>query len=206
MNWRAELAALLDGIADPDTGALPDKIKMYLLAAAFLVITTGLIIFQPGLTQEEYAALQAEDLNTRTDLAQAPVAARVGETRTQEPAPEVAVTRFDSGFLEDSLRTDPGFKPDPFTPVAEGTPDWFDLHALTGAVLTDFGHIVRPGDAFHQILVQAVAEGQTDAYIDALLNAAAARGAFEVPLALLTTNGRLDTETLLMALRVRGLS
>ena len=48
--------------------------------------------------------------------------------------------------------------------------------------------------------MQALAEGQSNAYIDALLNTAAGRGEMSVPVALQTASGRLDTDTLLLGL------
>ena len=75
-----------------------------------------------------------------------------------------------------------------------------DLRSLTAAVLIGFGHTPGDGDRLQALLVQALTEGQSNAYIDALLNTAAARGEFTMPRQLTTASGRLDTETLLIAL------
>ncbi|PHQ84907.1 MAG: hypothetical protein COB65_04470 [Thalassobium sp.] len=47
------------------------------------------------------------------------------------------------------------------------------------------------------IVVQALQEGQSDDYIDALINAAAATGDLAVPEILVTSDGRVDTAVLL---------
>jgi nucleoid-associated protein YgaU len=50
------------------------------------------------------------------------------------------------------------------------------------------------------LVTQALKQGQSDAYIDALINEAAATGSIAVPSALRTEAGRVDTATLLAAL------
>ena len=50
------------------------------------------------------------------------------------------------------------------------------------------------------LVTQALKQGQSDAYIDALLNEAADTGSIAVPSALRTEAGRVDTATLLAAL------
>jgi nucleoid-associated protein YgaU len=60
----------------------------------------------------------------------------------------------------------------------------------------------RSGQALESYLVWAISAGKTDAYIDSLLNSAAAKGHFEVPLPLATLSGRLDTPSLLRSILV----
>ncbi|MEL7165282.1 MAG: hypothetical protein AAGL96_07375 [Pseudomonadota bacterium] len=87
---------------------------------------------------------------------------------------------------------------------AGGAP--IDLRQLARSVLGDFGYPVRDGDRLHGMLVGALSNQKSDAYIDALLNTAAARGAFTPPEALTLPTGRLDTQALLraMLLAARG--
>jgi len=56
------------------------------------------------------------------------------------------------------------------------------------------------------LIVSALSQGQSDAYIDALVNQAAARGEVAVPDSLLTADGQVDTSSLLSALQVSGLA
>jgi hypothetical protein len=52
----------------------------------------------------------------------------------------------------------------------------------------------------HGLLVQALAEGQSDTYIDALLNTAVTRGDFRALVALTMPSGRFTTDALLQEL------
>ncbi len=74
-----------------------------------------------------------------------------------------------------------------------------DLLNLTREALEQFGYRGPEGDPLQRILVRTLAEGQSDAYIDAALNAALARGDFAAPAALTTPFGELDTNRLLFA-------
>ncbi len=82
-------------------------------------------------------------------------------------------------------------------------PNAHDLRSLTQTALETFGHNVSQTDTLQDLLVMTLSEGQPDAYVDAVLNAASDRGDFQIPKALLTVSGRLDTDTLLaMVLQV----
>mgnify|MGYP000518098408 CR=1 FL=1 len=60
--------------------------------------------------------------------------------------------------------------------------------------------LLSVGDRLHGLLVQALAEGQSDAYIDALLNTAVTRGDFRAPVALTMSSGRFNADVLLQEL------
>ncbi|MEL7092052.1 MAG: hypothetical protein AAFN94_09990 [Pseudomonadota bacterium] len=81
-----------------------------------------------------------------------------------------------------------------------GTP--IDLRQLARTVLGDFGYAAGNGDRLHGMLVSALSNQKSDAYIDALLNTAVARGAFTPPDALILPTGRLDTQSLLQAMLI----
>lgn len=159
------------------------NIKMLLIAAAFLVLTIGLILLQPGFgdAPEQQVAEIPETI--------APV--------------EPEVTRADASLL-DLRRTSASeaVSRQLRQPIRLTDTDarHTDLRSLTTGVLAGFGYTPQPGDRLQALLVQALTEGQSNAYIDALLNTAAARGEFDIPRQLTTAAGRLDTETLLMAL------
>ncbi|QJF49840.1 hypothetical protein [Roseobacter ponti] len=74
-----------------------------------------------------------------------------------------------------------------------------DLRAQTRQVLAGFGHVAVPDDRLQQLLLRTLAQGQSDAYIHAALNAAAARGEFVIPAPLRTHSGGMDTARLLAA-------
>lgn len=77
---------------------------------------------------------------------------------------------------------------------------------MTSGILSNIravtGHASTPmepakASALQSIVAQALREGQSDTYIDALLNEAAGKGAITVPKALVTSDGRVDTAALL---------
>lgn len=56
------------------------------------------------------------------------------------------------------------------------------------------------GESIQTIIVQALREGQSDAYIDALLNEATMAGRIQVPAALVTNTGKVDTSIILASI------
>ncbi|WP_298969038.1 hypothetical protein [uncultured Roseobacter sp.] len=74
-----------------------------------------------------------------------------------------------------------------------------DLPQTTARALARFDHHPTADDVLHQLLVKTLAEGQSDVYIDAALNAALSRAEFAAPIALTTPFGELDTMRLLAA-------
>lgn len=71
-----------------------------------------------------------------------------------------------------------------------------DIRTATQAAMASFG---MEAPKVERILVQALVSGQSDAFIDALLNAEVARGAVPVPAGLRTDTGGIDTRQLLEA-------
>ena len=88
------------------------------------------------------------------------------------------------------------------TPI--NTPD--DLRQMTTGVLASISAARTTGatpaspDALGALIAQALRQGQSDAYLDALLNEAASAGKIVTPEAMMTTTGKLDTATLLATL------
>lgn len=60
--------------------------------------------------------------------------------------------------------------------------------------------VARPATGLQSLVAQALKEGQSDAYIDALLNEAAVTGEVAVPAILVTSDGKVDTATLLASI------
>ena len=194
MFWRIDMASLVQGLKDPETGEFSSNFKLLGIAAGFLVVTIGLIFLQPGQPSSE--------------LAQNAQGEPYSQSASGSGLPDRdTVTRLDTSLFSvhndtDGARVDStGHQPIRLT---EGNVITYDLRSLTATVLTDFGHVTRRGDPLHELLVQALANQQSDAYIDALLNTAAGRGDFRVPVSLLGPGGRLDTPTLLQAIKVRS--
>ncbi|APX13205.1 hypothetical protein [Tateyamaria omphalii] len=161
------------------------NIKLLLVASAFLAVTIVLILLQPGSVTQPIE-----------QVATAPVTAK-------QTGVEATVTRADASLLD--LQTVPASEAvsrqlrQPIR-LTDTDARHTDLRSLTSAVLIGFGHTPQQGDRLQALLVQALTEGQSNAYIDALLNTAAARGEFSLPRQLTTATGRLDTEALLVAL------
>ncbi|MEL6450565.1 MAG: hypothetical protein AAFQ19_04845 [Pseudomonadota bacterium] len=165
------------------------NIKMLVIAAAFLMVTIGLIAMQPGADEAPAADVAVVQPQSDPTVAQDDLATEV--------------SRADASLLQlDQLSASEAVSRQLRQPIRLTDTDAsrHDLRSLTAAVLADFGHAVSAGDRLHALLVQALTEGQSNAYIDALLNTAAARGEFVAPTQLQTSAGRLDTETLLRAL------
>lgn len=83
------------------------------------------------------------------------------------------------------------------------------LHAdpdtdVTGLIKSVVGTLddTSTGRALESYLLWAIGTEKSDAYIDSLLNSAAAKGDFQIPLVLTTLSGRLDTPSLLNSVLV----
>ncbi|MBY6114226.1 LysM peptidoglycan-binding domain-containing protein [Mameliella alba] len=94
-------------------------------------------------------------------------------------------------------------------PVAGAEDD--ALMAMTQSVLASLTGVggaadtPTPGD-LQTLVVQALRQGQSDAYLDALLNEARDSGQVVVPDALITSDGKVDTATLLATLVQRSVN
>jgi hypothetical protein len=75
-----------------------------------------------------------------------------------------------------------------------------DLNARVRDALAGFGYEAGPDDVFAALLIKNLAHQHSDAFIDAVVNAAYARGRIIVPPALLTPSGAVDTPRLFAAL------
>jgi len=172
----------------PEDPASTSNIKMLLIATAFLLVTIGLILLQPG-----------ADPATQT----AAIVETPAPTLEQVDDEDAHVSRSDASLLAlNGLSASEAVSRQLRQPIRLTDTDASrsDLRGLTATVLAGFGHTVQEDDRLQSLLVQALTEGQSNAYIDALLNTAAARGEFTPPHQLQMTSGRLDTETLLLAL------
>ena len=192
MSWRNSNAPWLDESTDPQAEGVSTNMKLMLIAAAFLAVTIGLILMQPGSTPQ---------LVAQNEVIDAPTAATVTEpARVIAPEPEQSaaqVTRSSTSLLSvEGGQLEEDVSKMLRRPIRlDGQQN--DIRILAKTALAGFGHTAAPGDPLYDLLVQALAERQSNAYIDALLNTAAGRGEIVVPVALRTANGRLDTNALL---------
>lgn len=196
------------------------KITVLLVVMTFLVVTIALIALQPrpepappwlagGTPETQAPAPQAAQVATPAKPAEpvefvaAPPQPAPAPRPEPKPAPvvEQSVTRADASLLElrqASRSTEASVVLRQLASSTGTGPD--DLPLLARNVLDSFGYPVRRGDRLHALLVASLSNQKSDAYIDALLNTAAARGEFSPPFALVLPTGRMDTNSLLQAM------
>ena len=186
-------------------------IRIALAATAFLGATLALVFLLPkggpGLP-EDSAVTRTDSVfsqpstapagpNLPVPTSQASPLPRPATAPLAPPQPPVLLT--DNSSLRDmtnGVLGELGLQP----PPAEAP----QMRDMTANALANIGR-VRPGTAQPQpqpeklqaLIAQALKQGQSDSYIDALLNEAASRGEVAVPKALVTPEGRVDTATLL---------
>lgn len=178
----------------------PHLVRLLIIGAAFLTVTLALILMQPS----NNSLAEAPDVETPyTDSLDDNTVARadtglINLMRPATPAP-TQVDEITAGVLA-SLSGAPASAPAlAVEPITEDDP----LRNLTSGVLASLTGPApqRPvGTSMEDLVTQALKQGQSDAYIDALLNEAASAGSIAVPGALRTDGGRVDTATLLAAL------
>ena len=74
------------------------------------------------------------------------------------------------------------------------------IGAVTGKKITAGGAPPAAKSALELLVVQALKEGQSDDYINTLVNEAASAGAISVPQVLVTSDGKVDTSVLLSSI------
>lgn len=151
------------------------------LVAMAVVIVPSLMIFKMGVAPEPSH--------------KAPVA--------QVSVPQVSRT---TTFLLDLPRPVPALSGPPISVqlrqpirITDRSAKRHDLRWLVARALDRFDHVAADQDVLQTTLVRVLAEGRSDTYVDAALNAALARGEFAVPIALATPLGEIDTPRLLLA-------
>lgn len=191
-------------------------IRVALIAGGFCAITAALVLLQPGGAPQRDAgapSVTRADVDL-TGIAQAP---RPATEAAPAPAPQtgaaVAVaSAIETAQARAALRTDnttlaavtdgvlselglPGARPQ----SAEAG----QMQDMTRSALANINALRKTQAAgpapqrLPELISQALREGQSDAYIDALLNEAANRGEVLVPKALVTSDGRVDTAVIL---------
>lgn len=164
-------------------------IRIALIVLGFIAVTVTLVLVQPATPRFEAAQdLPDPDPVTRdnTDFETlAAVSASIAESMAQDSA---AMDDVAQPLPDVSLE----LQPRPATAVA-ATRD-----PVPAPEPADLGN--APQSALETMIIQALRQGQNETYIDALVNDAANKGTVEVPGALVTADGRVDTATLLTVL------
>lgn len=198
----------------------PRLVRSVLAAGGFLGLTAVLVALQPGQAPVQpdtadvtRAAVDLGPVNAPSAAlatavaAVAPAAPVVKQPapapRTATTAPAFATDNSDLQSMTASVLADLGVKTG--APVAPQPVD-----AATAGILANIrpvtGQPGQPGqpaartNGLQALVTQALREGQSDAYIDALVNEAAGRGEITVPKALVTNDGRVDTATILASI------
>lgn len=185
--------------------------RTLVLAAAFFGITLALILLQPvpdlHTAEREHTVTRA---NTDAAANSTMTAASVAAPRP-EPA-TVSTPRANPRISDDSelqamthgvlsgLRIAPASL-DPATGGNGGTEAEAALRDMSLSALNGLRSVTgQPASVetpLQSLILQALRAGQTDSYIDTLLNEAASMGEIAVPRALITADGRVDTHVIL---------
>lgn len=166
-------------------------IRTVLALFIFAITLCVMIIYQP-FTPKADPGTGVEVTRAATAEAQVAVPAPTDPAPVPRPATsEDSMDELSSAVLADLGLVDPPAPapiPDPATAqvVAE-------LQRMTGAPAS-----ARPD--LQSLVADALRDGQSDSYIDALVNEAAQAGDIAVPRELVTAEGRVDTATLLAAI------
>ncbi|WP_288926414.1 LysM peptidoglycan-binding domain-containing protein [uncultured Maritimibacter sp.] len=194
--------------------------RILILVAGFLIAVTGMLWMQGNRDPRDLAAI-APDL---ADVEIENVAQMSATTTRPTPAP----APVDIAALTDAVRA--SVAPDPVAEPATAATADEGLAALTSSVLASLGTpapaapltgdsgmeaataavlaslngmaapTARPPQDLNALIAQSMRAGESDAYMDALLNEAVASGAVQVPDSLITAEGRVDTRTLLASI------
>ncbi len=190
--------------------------RVLLILFPFLLAIGGLVFLQTGLfapdatprPTAEVAASPAMALSDVTQVvARLPADQPTGLTRpVPRPATPADSDKDELQSLTMNVLAGLGMNTPPAeAAVATGTES--EMQSLTMAVLSGLSGSTnttpqpQPENLpLADLVARAVSQGQSDAYLDALLNEAADTGEIAIPGALRTSDGRVDTDALLRAL------
>jgi nucleoid-associated protein YgaU len=185
------------------------------IASLFAGITVALVLFKadPGAPPAAEGANVTRSSAGFDNLAITPTAAvpqvaqsvpqagpRIQDQGHVASLPAVAAD-VDLQAMTRGVLAELGVTPPAPPPTDTGADD--PLHAMSMAALSGLRKMTGQPDpaqspsAFQTLIAQALQAGQSDAYIDALLNEAAGSGRITVPSALVTAEGRVDTHVIL---------
>lgn len=176
-------------------------VRVSLILAAFLAVTIAIVMIQPG-SARRAALAPVGDV--------APEVTRGGAdlARIAAPKPEadLRVAQTDEADpLRDAMRL--LVVPAPDAEIAAPGPERAvvppadPVGETAGQALDDrVQAAVASGGGLEQMILGALQQGQSEGYIDAMVNDAAETGAVDVPATFLNAEGRVDTASILSAL------
>lgn len=187
-------------------------IRTVLAFFVFSVIVCALIVFRPFSGSDEVAqgdrlgTVVAEDVEVTRAATPEPIAlpstpppAAVVEAPRPAQVRRPATSDTSMHDMTASVLAELGFQTDaPTGPNREA-----QQIETTAAILANIQNAtgqevpVQQRETLQSLVVTALREGQSDAYIDALVNEAAAAGRVTVPEVMVTSDGRVDTSVLL---------
>lgn len=180
-------------------------IRTVLAVFAFALVVCALIVFRPFSESQDMAATgAASDVEVRRAITPAePVVAPAAQAiQPQPPAPRPRRPETSDVSMDDmtaSVLADLGFETE--TPEAPNVEE--QQIETTAGILASIESVtgqqveLAPRQTLRTLVVTALREGQSDDYIDALVNEAAATGRVTVPEVMVTSDGRVDTAVLL---------
>jgi len=172
-------------------------VRVSLILAAFLAVTIGIAVMQPGSARRAADTVAPEVTRGGADLAH--IAAPKAEADLQQAQAE------EDDLLRDAMRLLVVPAPDERTavpePEPEQTPSAAPVEQAATSPAADTGRAAATdGAGLEQMILGALRQGQSEDYIDAMVNDAADTGAVDVPSTFLTAEGRVDTSSILSAL------
>ena len=182
-------------------------IRTVLAVFAFALVVCALIVFRPFSESQDVATTgAASDVEvTRAITPAEPVVAPATQAIQPQPQPQAPQPRrpeTSDVTMDDmtaSVLADLGFETE--TPEAPNVEE--QQIETTAGILASIESVtgqqveLAPRQTLRTLVVTALREGQSDDYIDALVNEAAATGRVTVPEVMVTSDGRVDTAVLL---------
>lgn len=180
-------------------------IRSVLAIFVFAVALCTFIVLRPDSrsspVEAEVTRAETDELFTGTtmvpEMGVAPSASeRIVQIRNE---PQIRTTETDMQGVTNTVLTGLGI-----TEAAPAQAGSDDMRSLTDGILNDISQVTGgsaqgagTGQTLEALVIQSLRDGQSDAYIDALLNEAASSGQVAVPEILVTEDGRVDTRVLL---------
>ena len=179
----------------------------------FSVVLNVYIVTRPDSNDRPAVAQTADVTRARTDSVLGPVpnAIAIPAAASQAPlrntTPALGVPTDDADMTQTAANVLAGLglnvvsnaqRADPMRDMTAGV--LAGIGAVTGKKITAGGAPPAAKSALELLVVQALKEGQSDDYINTLVNEAASAGAISVPQVLVTSDGKVDTSVLLSSI------
>lgn len=179
----------------------------------FAIFLCGYIVMRPSMPNRAPAVETTDVTRAQHDSILGPipeVIASLDTTLTQAPVPQQAPSlsvQTDNAKMDETtanvlaglgLTAAPSAAQAQDDPMRDMTANVLSgIGLITGKPVTSGGEAPAPKSSLELLVVKALKEGQTDDYINTLVNAAAKAGEIVVPEILVTSSGEVDTAVLL---------